>query len=147
MVGQQPLARELMRILSIDAATRMGWCFGCSSDQSPVRYKALRLRDPDQSIETAAYNVGPWLRDRLREFHPDALVVEEKMSLAGQKSAQAGAAQHLLHGGILSVAGQFGIRVYNPNVGTVRKFMCGKRSAAIKATRLRSIAHGPSKWC
>lgn len=98
------------------------------------------MRKTDESNETAAYNVGPWLRDRLREYRPEALVVEDKMSLAGQKSAAAGAAQHLLHGGIYATAACFGLKVNNPVVGSVRKFMCGRNSGPIAAGELEGLS-------
>lgn len=134
-----------MRILSIDAATRLGWCFGDSRERGPTVFKGLRMKKPDEPAEFGAYNLGPWLRDRLREFRPDALVVEDKMNLAGQKNAAAGASQHLLHGSILGIAGTFGAQVHNPAVGDVRMLMCGRRSGHFDKAELVGLSEGQAK--
>lgn len=131
-----------MRILSIDAATRLGWCFGDSRERGPAVFKAVRLCKADQDGEEASYNVGPWLRDRLREFKPEALVVEDKLNLAAQKSQQAGAMQHLLHGGINATAAMFGLQVHKPAVGSIRTFMCGRRSGVVTAAEIEGLSKG-----
>lgn len=120
-----------MRILSIDAATKVGWCFGVSTERGPQVFKTLRLKEPSEPAEVAAWNAGPWLRDRIREFKPDVIVVEEKMNIAGQKSAAAGMSQCMIHGSLLGMAASFGMQIKNPNVNTVRKFMCGMSKANV----------------
>lgn len=131
-----------MKILSIDAATRLGWCFGDSRARGPEVFKALRMCKASDDGEEASYNVGPWLRDRLREFKPDALVVEDKLNLAAQKSAQAGAMQHLIHGGINATAATFGIRVHKPAVGATRVYMCGRKSGLVTPEELDGLTKG-----
>lgn len=134
-----------MRILSIDGATRTGWCFGDSRARGPAVFKAVRMRATDEGMETVAYNMGPWLRDRLREFRPDALVVENRMSTAGQKNAAAGEAQCLIHGAIYGIAGIFGVKVHNPVVGSVRTAMCGRSTGPVAASELIGLTDGQKK--
>lgn len=124
---------ELHRILALDPARLFGWAYGIANGNSvgPLEYGVRKLAAPGQA-EDAAANLGPFLRDLIRQFQPTHIVAEMYMNPAAQKNAAAGVGQLLIHGAIYATANCFGLATHRPNVSTARKFVCGRASAGEK---------------
>lgn len=119
-----------MWILGLDLGTRRsGFGEGPAGDIGECRSGSVRLRREGQPMETAAANLGCFLRDRFVLRRPDLICVEHYLNPSAQKSADAAIGGLLLAGAVRAIAGCYGIRVEAPYDSTIRKHFTGKGRA------------------
>lgn len=116
-----------MRILALDLAASCGWATGIAGETP--RASVWRLRKKGQDTETAARNLGVFLRDLFVLETPDLIAAEDFMSLAAQLSAASGEMALRLHGALDAVAGAYGIPVRRTGAATIRCHFIGQSTA------------------
>lgn len=123
-----------MKLLCLDLATRTGFAEGEAGEIPPI-IGAVVLKRRGESAETAAKNLGCFLRDRFTLGRPDLIVVEHYLHPSRMLGADVAITHLFLHGVVLGIAGPYGIVVKSVYPATVRTHFCGRASA--------NIAHRP----
>lgn len=113
-----------MLLAAYDTATVTGWCVG--QPGSIPRSGSVRLKNPDDDRDVAAFNMLAFLRDTWTLETPDLVCVEAFLNPAAQKSADAIILQIMVYGVIVAMCRAYGIRYEAPHRMTIVKHFCGE---------------------
>jgi len=111
-------------ILGLDAATRTGFCLGRFGEK--VRTGAVRLKQPDESVDVAWCNAGFFLRDMFVLERPDLIALEAPMPPGAIKSGDAVMLQWGVVAVITYMANLYEIRIEYLNAQKVSRHFTGK---------------------
>ena len=128
-----------MLIMSLDLATKTGFCISDTSASKPTRSGSIRLKDGEDEPERAFRKLGIWLRDQFSVEMPDLVVCEAPVNLGafvesapeserGFRFRTNPSTVYLLSGLVavtFGICGPYGVRCVKANVQTVRKHFVG----------------------
>lgn len=114
-------------ILTLDLATRTGFCIGRRGEQP--RFGNWTLKLPEDNQDRASRKLGCLLRDEFTVAKPDLVVHESPLNpsvkLGRGDSVNSVTLAWILTGAVGGVCGPYGVRMKRANVQTVRKAVLG----------------------
>lgn len=139
-----------MRILSLDLAVRTGWAIG--SPGAAPRCDVVRVKNPQQGVETGAEQMGRFIRDMclIASDRPELIVYEAPLPVFDshderngertiRRSHESIVLPPMLAGAVHSIAACYGIDCFKVFPATIRKHFVGRANLGSRDATKRAV--------